>query len=366
MYITLNKKELIDAVTTTARFSERRSSTLPVLSSIVVSADTDGIHFQATNLETGVDITVEGSVKKTGTVALPANIFKEIVSSFTGGGTITLEQTQDTVLLTGDGVKSTIKTLSAEDFPSIPTPDEVKTKVTIAGNIFRSLISLVAGYASPSTVRPELASVLIKAQGGVITAVATDSFRLAEKKVTITGTVPQFSILIPAKNALSIIETLPDEEIDIHADDHQCAFVWKGGRISTRLVSAEYPDYAQIIPKTFVSNATVLKKDFESALKRTAVFSDSFQKIKIGFSVKEKQILLSSRNNDVGETAEGIPSSTDGDDIELSFNYRYLQAPLSSIQNESITLSASGIGRPLVIRGVGDSSFLYLVMPMNQ
>jgi DNA polymerase-3 subunit beta len=366
MYITLNKKELIDAVITVSRFSERRSSTLPVLSCIIISAEKEGIRFQATNLETGIDLSVEGSVKKTGTVALPTTIFKEIMSSFTGGGVISLEQVQETVLLSGDGVKSTIKTLSAEDFPIIPSPQEIKTKISLTGNIFRSLISLVAGYASPSTVRPELASVLIKAQGGVITAVATDSFRLAEKKVTIIGTVPQFSILIPAKNALSITETLPDEEINIHADDHQCAFVWKGGRISTRLVAAEYPDYAQIIPKSFINNATVLKKDLEAALKRTAVFSDSFQKIKLGFSTKQKQILLSSRNNDVGETAEGIPAAVDGDDIELSFNHRYLQAPLSSIQNESITLSSSGIGRPLVMRGVGDSSFLYLVMPMNQ
>lgn len=366
MYITINKKDLIDAVTTTSRFAERRSSTLPVLGSIVISADKDQIHFQATNLETGIDIVVEGSVKKSGTVALPAGIVKEITSSFSTGGTISLEQTGDTVVLSGDGVKSTIKTLSAEDFPTIPSPQDIKTKVTIAGNVFRSIISLVAGYASTSTVRPELASVLVKAQGGVVTAVATDSFRLAEKKVTVSGTVPQFSILIPAKNALSVVETLPDEDIDIYADDHQCAFVWKQGRITTRLVAAEYPDYAQIIPKNFVSNATVLKKDFESALRRTAVFSDAFQKIRLGFSGKQKQILLSSRNNDVGETAEGVTSSIDGDDIELSFNYRYLQAPLPSLTNESITLSASGIGRPLVIKGAGDSSFLYLVMPMNQ
>lgn len=134
----------------------------------------------------------------------------------------------------------------------------------------------------------------------------------------------------------------------------------------SRLVAAEYPDYVQIIPKSFTATATILKKDFESALKRTSIFSDAFQKVRLGFSPKEKHVSLSSRNNDVGETEENIPASVEGEGIELSFNYRYLASPLSSFTSESITLSSSGIGRPLVIRGVGDASFLYLVMPMNQ
>lgn len=366
MYIIINKKDLIEAVVTATRFIERRSSTLPVLSCVVINATKEGAYFQATNLETSVELKIDCSVKKIGTVALPALVFKDIVSSLPTQGTISLEHINDTIVLVGDGVKSTIKTQSAEDFPSIPSIEDVKTKISIAGNVFKSLISLVAPYASPSTVRPELASVLVKSQGGVLTSAATDSFRLAEKKVTLTGALPQFSILIPAKNALSVVETVPDDDIDLYASDHQCAFAWKGGRISTRLVAAPYPDYEQIIPKNFIANATILKKDFESSLRRAAVFSDSFQKIRLGFSLKQKQLLLSSRNNDVGETAEGISAAVDGEDIELSFNHRYLHAPLSSITSNSITLSASGIGRPLVVRAVGDASFLYLVMPMNQ
>ena len=207
---------------------------------------------------------------------------------------------------------------------------------------------------------------LISAEGGTIKAVATDSFRLAEKKVALPGVNKAFSFLIPAKNALDIVQTIPDEMIEVRSDDHQCAFSCPSMMITTRLVTIAYPDYTQIIPKSFVTEATLLRKDFEAALKRSAVFSDSFQKVRIGFAVGEKKVSIQAQNSDVGDSAESIPASINGDDVELSFNHRYLSAPLTLISTESITLSASGIGRPLVIKGVGDAGFLYLVMPMNQ
>jgi DNA polymerase-3 subunit beta len=366
MIIIVDKKELGDAVTSVARFAERRSATLPVLAGIAIIAGDDGIKLRATNLETGIDFKVNGTIKDTGVVALPATTLREITSSFSGTGTLTLEHGGDTVVISSGAMRSTLKTLPFEDFPTLPFPDAPTARFTLPGASLRTLITTVASCASPSTVRPELASVLLSAEGGVVKAVATDSFRLAEKRINVTGTIAPFSILIPAKNALEVVATLPDEAVEVLIDEHQCAFSWPNGILTTRLVSVPYPDYAQIIPKTFVADATILRKDFEAALRRSAIFSDSFQKVRIAFKSDEKGVVLSARNSDIGESAELVPGNVTGESVELSFNHRYLSAPLSLMNTESMTLSASGIGRPMVMRGVGDSSYLYLVMPMNQ
>jgi DNA polymerase-3 subunit beta len=281
-------------------------------------------------------------------------------------GTVTIEQTGDTVLISSPTGRSTLKTLPYEDFPTLPYPEQPKAEFTLPGTVLKGIIGTVAPCASPSTVRPELASVLLSLENGTLKAVATDSFRLCEKKLALSGKTEPFSILIPAKNALDIVQTLPDEDIRLAIDDHQCAFFWSKGLLTTRLVNASYPDYTQIIPKNYVTEATLLRKDFESGIRRTAIFSDNFQKVRISFNIDEKQVGLSARNADVGESSEKITASISGEAVELSFNHRYLQAPLPMMTAESITLSASGIGRPLVIRGAGDASFLYLVMPMNQ
>lgn len=366
MIITLDKKEFSEAVQSVARFAERRSGTLPVLAGIAIIAGDDGIKLRATNLETGIDLKVEGTIKSDGVVALPASTLKDIASSLSGTGTLTLEHSGDTVTVaTGNG-RSTLKTLPFEDFPTLPLPEAPKAKFTLSGSTLRALVTSVMSYASSSTVRPELASVLIKSDGSTLIAVATDSFRLAEKKISLATRITEFSMLIPAKNAADIIQTLPDTDIEIAVDEHQCAFFWKNGILTTRLVTANYPDYTQIIPKSFVSESTVLKKDFDTALRRTAIFSDTFQKVRLGFDAGAKSVALSAQNADVGDSAESIPAAVSGETVELSFNHRYLSAPIGIIPTESITLSASGIGRAMVIRGAGDTSFLYLVMPMNQ
>jgi DNA polymerase-3 subunit beta len=366
MIISIEKKRFSEAVYTVARFAERKSTTLPVLSSILIVAGDEGIKMRATNLETGIDLKLEGTCTEHGVVAIPASILQQIAGSLTQEGNITLEQTGDIVVLTSGTGKSSIKTVPYDDFPSIPFPENPKNRIVLSGVLLKNLFTSIASCASTSTVRPELASIYLSIEGGVLTAVSTDSFRLAEKKVPLSNKGTQGKFLIPAKNALDIAQALSDDDIIISFDEHQCAFVTTSGMLVSRLTNATYPDYRQIIPKESIVEATILKKDFEAALKRTTIFSDTFQKVRISFNQKKNTFSFFARNPDIGESNETVPARVTGSDLELSFNHRYLSAVLALTTTESISLIAAGIGRPLLIKGVGDTSLLYLVSPMNQ
>ena len=141
---------------------------------------------------------------------------------------------------------------------------------------------------------------------------------------------------------------------------------WEWGNARLRLTNAVYPDYRQIIPKESIVEAIILRKDFENALKRTTIFSDLFQKIRIHFDPKKNLFSFFARNADIGEATESLPARISGSALELSFNHRYLSAVLALTSAESISILAAGIGRPLIIKGIGDTSLLYLVSPMNQ
>ncbi|MFA5997775.1 MAG: DNA polymerase III subunit beta [Candidatus Paceibacterota bacterium] len=366
MNISIEKKEFSEAVHTVSRFADRKSATLPVLSSILILAGDEGIKIRATNLETGIDFKLNGEVKIEGVVAIPAVILQQIAGSLTQEGNITLEHTGDIISLSSGTGKSSIKTVPYDDFPSIPFPENPKNRIVLPGVLLRTLFTTIASCASSSTVRPELASIYLSIEGGVLTAVATDSFRLAEKKVPLSNKGTQGKFLIPAKNALEIAQALPDDDIIMSFDEHQCAFVGNKGMLVSRLTNATYPDYRQIIPKESVVEATVLRKDLEAALKRTTIFSDSFQKVRVSFNPKKNTFSLFARNADIGESTETLSAQVSGSDLDLSFNHRYLSAALALTSAESLSLTAAGIGRPLIIRGVGDTSLLYLVSPMNQ
>jgi len=366
MNISIEKKEFSEAVHIASRFAERKSGTLPVLSSILILAGDDGIKMRATNLETGIDLKIRGEVKSDGVVAIPAVVLQQIASSLTQEGKITLEHTGDIISLVSGTGKSSIKTVPYDDFPSIPFPENPKNRIVLPGLLLRTLFTTVASCASTSTVRPELSSIYLSIEGGVLTAVATDSFRLAEKKIPLSNKGTQGKFLIPAKNAMEIAQALPDDDIIMSFDEHQCAFVGNTGMLVSRLTNATYPDYRQIIPKESIVEAVVLRKDFETALKRTTVFSDSFQKVRVSFDQKKKTLAFFARNTDIGESTETLSAQISGSDLDISFNHRYLSAVLALTSAESISILAAGIGRPLIIKGVGDTSLLYLVSPMNQ
>lgn len=366
MNISIEKKIFSEAVHISTRFAERKNATLPALSSILIVAGDEGIKMRATNLETGIDLKIEGERKSNGVVAIPAIILQQIASSLTQDGKIVLEHTGDIVSISSGMGKSSVKTVPYNDFPSIPFPENPKNRIVISGILLKNLFGAIASCASASTVRPELASIYLSIEGGVLTAVATDSFRLAEKKVPLTNNGTQGKFLIPAKNALDIAQALPDDDVIMSFDEHQCAFVSDGGMLVSRLTNAVYPDYRQIIPKESIVEAVVLRKDFENALKRTTIFSDSFQKIRISFDPKKNHLSFFARNADIGESSETVSARISGSALDLSFNHRYLSAVFSLTGAESLSLTAAGIGRPLIIKGVGDTSLLYLVSPMNQ
>ena len=365
MNIKIQTNTFNECVHIASRFAERKSGTVSAFTAILITAKQKSITLRATNLEMSAVLTVPGEILEEGECVLPSIILKNITSSLSGG-TVSLEKKGDTIHILSKSGKSTVKTLPTEDFPIVSGPEQEGVRFTIEGALLKQLIGTVAPCASASTIRPELASVLLCAEGGKLKAVATDSFRLIEKYIPLPAKVPTFTTLIPAKNAMDILQVIPDSEVEVVCSEHQGSFMWAGNSIHTRLVSAQYPDYVQIIPKTFIAEAEVSKKTFEEALRRVAVFSDSFQKITLGFDQKKKQITLFAAHSDIGESTESLDGSLSGESVSLSFNHRYIQTPISLIGTEQIVLKSAGIGRPLVILGAKDTGMLYLVMPMNQ
>jgi DNA polymerase III sliding clamp (beta) subunit (PCNA family) len=64
--------------------------------------------------------------------------------------------------------------------------------------------------------------------------------------------------------------------------------------------------------------------------------------------------------------SDSIDAALTGDDLDINFHIGYLSECLPSVESDSVTLSFAGPGKPLIVRGVSDASFMYLVMPLNR
>ena len=341
--------------------------TLPVLQCVVFDVTESEVKIRATNLEIAVEVELENiQIEASGKVAVPAQTLLQTIQ-FLNEKTVTLSVDTEGVLeIATAKTTTTIKSIPYDEFPTIAKVEG--TSVQVVRQQFLLGIKTAAFAASQSSIKPELGSVYIhQKKEHTLTFVATDSFRLMEKTVSQKGLIFDTSILVPFKNALELARMceMLDSDPELIVADNQCALSFSEGvYITTRLVAGSFPDYESIIPKEYTTHTTVLKQDMQTAFKKTNVFLNKFRQVKL--SVAATSLEISSQNNDIGTVVDVISAQTEGDDLALSFNQQYIQDPLQYIHDESVVLHFAGIGRPLVMQGVSDSTLRYLVMPMNK
>ncbi len=218
-------------------------------------------------------------------------------------------------------------------------------------------------------IRPELGSIYISIEDGRLLAVATDSFRLAEKSVSNASRSGSGEVLIPLKHAqelMHILERISTETVVFGLDDSQLVVSADALTFTSRVIDGTFPNYKEIVPKTFTTQVTLLKGDFAETLRKARVFAGADQHVGFHVYPQKKVFDITAQSAAIGEMSDSLQAAVSGDDVDVNFHIGYVADCLQSIPSDSITLGFSGAGRPLVVRGASDTAFTYLVMPLNR
>lgn len=343
-----------------------KNLTLPVLGSVLWVATDKTLKLRATNLNIGVEVVVPAKIEKEGVVAIRSDVLSSLFSVLSGDSTVSFEVISGNLLVKTKQNTIILKSIPSDDFPTIPIIDGeeiiLPSKKLIEG------IKSVYYSASISEIKPEIGSVYIYPDNDMLVFVATDSFRLAEKKIKIKQKLSFNGILIPFKNTVEIIKILENTEDDvvIKLQKNQISFSVANIYLTSRIIDGAFPDYKQIIPKNNTTNVTLLKQDLLSSLKISNIFSDKFNQVTFNIKPSEKVFEIEARNSDVGENVTLIAGALVGENVTLNFNYKYIIDCFNSMNSDSVSLEFNGSNRPMIMRPIGDTSFMYLVMPMNR
>ncbi len=343
-----------------------KNLTLPVLSSILLIASGKSLKLRSTNLNLGIEVEIPVKVEKEGIVAISGSVLNGVFSNVFQNENVHLESVEDNLLIQTKKSKIKLKGQPHEDFPTIPrvegTSFEIDSKKLVEG------IKSVYYSSSPSDIKPEISSVFMYTSDGNLVFVSTDQFRLAEKRIKIKGLPEIGGILIPFKNISEILRVFGESSgvVSVCFNKNQISFSTDGVYLTSRVIDGVFPDYRQIIPKSSNTNAIVLKQDLLNALKISNIFSDKFNQVNLKINPKEKVFELSSANHDVGENKTYLDAALTGESVELGFNYKYFIDCFQSISADSVSIKFSGAQSPIIVSPVSDSSFTYLIMPMNR
>ena len=366
MHVSVDKQRLSEAIGLMVRVVGKKES-LPVLSCILLEARKGELVLRATNLESGVEVHLPAKVDTGGVCAVPALILAQTVRTLRTTQ-VSFEHEDKKLTCRSGASTTTIHTIPHEEFPTIPIPT-AGARFTLPRGMFLDGVRSVAYAASVSTIRQEFASIFLTYKDGAVVFAATDSFRLAEKKIHTTVKKQPEDVLIPVKNALDmahVFEGGADEEIICTIVDSQLHAVLGPVSFVSRVVDASFPSYEAIIPKKTTTEATLLKADLAAVLQKAVIFSGDARQIGFHIYPKKKIFTAAAQHNSIGEMADAVDAAISGEDIDINFNVPFIIDCLQSINTDSVVMKFAGNGKPLTLEGVSDKTFMYLVMPLNR
>jgi len=373
MKISILKENLLAGLSIVSR-STSKSVTLPILNNILFSVEKNFLKLSATDLELGVRYWTLAKVEEEGAITVPAKFLVNLIS-LVPDKKISLEVKNNILHIEGKGYKNQVKGLKAEEFPIIP---EIKSdkSLEIEGKALSEGLSQIVDTTSPSQARPEISGVYFSLEKGTMEMAATDSFRLAEKKLSLpkTSLAEKVSLIVPSKTIREVVNVFGEKQgkVKVCFSPNQAMFESKmeeaphpQTQIVSRLIEGEYPNYKEIIPKKFKTQLVLQKQEFLNQIKAASLFSGKINEVKLKTDASQGVLEIFAQNPDLGQSKSQVKSKIKGEKINTSFNYRFLIGGLVNIKSKEVIFELNGEEGPGVLRPTGDEKFVYVVMPIK-
>jgi len=352
-----------------------KSLSLPILNNILLSTEKNFLSLSGTDLEIGIIWQTLAKIEKQGKITVPARLFSNFINLLPNKK-IELKTENNNLEIIYENYKNQIKGVSAEEFPIIP---KIKNDefVLVDARLFCRNLSQITDIPVLSTTRPEISGIYLSFQDNLITAVATDSFRLGEKKISLKKEnkfKKNYSLIVPQKTIKEITNIFSETEGDlkIYFSSNQVMFEYYSEEIKnneiqvvSRLIEGEYPNYKEIIPCTYKTQIILNRDDFLNHIKTASLFSGKINEIKLKINPSKKEIEVFSESPDLGRHQSFLPAKIKGEKTDISFNYRFLIDGISQIRSAEVVFELNGDSGPAVLKPVGDDSYLYVVMPIK-
>ncbi|HKI52829.1 MAG TPA: DNA polymerase III subunit beta [Anaerolineales bacterium] len=351
-------------------------STLPVLANVLIASDEGRLRLSATNLEMGITCWIPARIEEEGSTTVPSRTFNDLVSTLPGDQ-VSLKLDVDTQTLNVRGGTSTndIKCIDAQEFPPLPVPD-LEGAMQINSGDFREMIHQVAFAASSDEARPVLMGVLIQVDKDKLTMAAADGFRLSVRNAVLSAPVPApVTAIVPAQALKELARVATDGEEPIYMvlpkGRGQVIFRVKDVEVVSQLIDGSFPDFNQIIPRSYKARTLVSTASLLKACKQAEIFAREGSNV-ARFNIKSAQgemqpseVEISATSEETGKNETIVEATVDGSGVLIAFNVKFLREALEVIRTPNVALETSAANAPGVVRPVGEDDFLHVIMPMH-
>jgi DNA polymerase III subunit beta len=377
MQVAVAKKDLLRILARCQGVADKKS-TMPVLGNVLIEVSgPDELRLAATDLYLAVSGSLKARVDKGGSIAVGARDLFERVKMMPEGqiSITTTEGAATTIRAVGSARRYTLHGIPGEEFPALPEPDEGAKKFELGVDTLSALIAGTHFSISTDETRLHLNSALFEWDGDRVRMVTTDGHRLSKMEAQVPGKHATTSFLIPLKG-IHELKRLCDESKSEGGEANTIALAhsgpnafWQlaGFRFSVKLVDAQFPPYAQVIPEATERAVRVPRLPFSDALRAVSLAaSDRTGGVKL--TIENGKLRFESESPESGEGFDEVPIEYDGPTLTVGFNARYFLDVLGAMTEDEVIIGISGELDPAVIKPATEStkqSYLAVVMPMR-
>ncbi len=362
--------KVLAALQSVAGIVERRH-TLPILANVLIRKTNGQVQLTTSDLEIQIRTTAEldGDAGDF-TTTVGARKLIDILRTMPSDQTVSLESSQNKLILKGGKSKFTLQSLPAEDFPLVQEAASFGPAFSVPQKTLKALLGQVSFAMAVHDIRYYLNGILFVAEGRQLSLVATDGHRLAFASATLDVEVPRQEVILPRKTVLEMQRLLSDTGgdnqpvIEMQFASNQAKFSFGGMEFVTKLVEGKFPDYNRVIPKNHKNSITLGRTALLASLQRTAILtSEKFKGVRL--NIEPGTLRVASNNAEQEEAVDELDIDYGGDTIEIGFNVTYLIDALANMDQDMVKVELSDSNSSALVTIPDQPTFKYVVMPMR-
>jgi DNA polymerase-3 subunit beta len=344
-----------------------RRHTLPILANVMIRKTGSQIQLTTSDLEIQIrtSAVLDGDAGNF-TTTVGARKLIDILRTMPSDQMVSLESSQNKLILKGGKSRFTLQSLPAEDFPLVQEAANFGPVFSVPQKTLKALLSQVSFAMAVHDIRYYLNGILFVAEGKQLSLVATDGHRLAFSSATLDVEVPRQEVILPRKTVLEMQRLLSDKEgaIEMQFAGNQAKFSFEGMEFVTKLVEGKFPDYNRVIPKNHKNIITLGRTTLLASLQRTAILtSEKFKGVRL--NIEPGTLRVASNNAEQEEAVDELDIDYAGDAIEIGFNVTYLIDALTNMEQDMVKIELADSNSSALLTIPDDAAFKYVVMPMR-
>ncbi|AUJ31093.1 MAG: DNA polymerase III subunit beta [Liquorilactobacillus nagelii] len=352
-------------------------TTIPILTGLKLELTADKLTLTGSDadisIQTVISTTNENAqleILQPGSVVLPARFFSEIVKKLpTDNFSIEVNENLQTTILSGPA-SFTVNGLDAVEYPHLPEV-ESSQQLTLPADLFKKVINQTTIAASDQESRPILTGVHLVIENQQLTAVATDSHRLSQRKIPLENQTASYDIIVPSRSLIELAKMLPDSttEIELRISENQILCSFAQTVFYSRLLEGNYPDTTQLIPQNSETELEVNAVEFLAAIERASLLSHegNYNIVKLTLAPEQQTAQIFGNTPEIGNVEEKLKfQKLTGKELEISFNPDYMKDALRSFGQSTVKIDFTQPLRPFIlIPSENKNDFIQLITPVR-